>query len=179
MTAKNYSPRVRLGNSYRRHMDILKTIKRNPISTAFVGGIVGCFALSSGNIQQNMESINQVRDIAQQNTTTEMKLRASQQSAEAQAEIANNRYQSGCVMVVAMKDPKSYTSLSEGQPVLDRVRKTPLPAGTIICDANGNTGKIVLVQGEPVVGEMAFTGNKNLVASARKRSTARYVLPNQ
>lgn len=170
---------MRLGNSYRRHMDILKTIKRNPISTAFVCGIIGCFALSSGNIQQNMESINQVRDIAQQNTTTEMKLRASQQSAEAQAEIANNRYQSGCVMVVAMKDPKSYTSLSEGQPVLDRVRKTPLPAGTIICDANGNTGKIVLVQGKPVVGEMAFTGNKNLVTSARKRSTARYVLPNQ
>ena len=160
-------------------MDILKTIKRNPISTAFVVGIIGCFALSSGNIQQNMESINQVRDIAQHNAANEMKLRASQQSAEAQAEIAKSRYQSGCVMVVAMKDPKSYTSLSEGQPVLDRVRKTPLPAGTIVCDANGNTGKIVLVQGEPVVGEMAFTGNKNLVTSARKRSTARYALPNQ
>jgi hypothetical protein len=160
-------------------MHILKTIKRNPISTAFVVGIIGCFANSSGNIQQNMESINQVRDIAQHNAANEMKLRASQQSAVAQAEIANSRYQSGCVMVVAMKEPKSYTSLSEGQPVLDRVRKTPLPVGTIVCDANGNTGKIVSVDGQPVVGEMAFTGNKNLVASARKRSNAHYVLPNQ
>lgn len=160
-------------------MDILKIIKRNPISTAFVIGIISCFALSSSNIQQNMESINQVRDISQQNIKSEMKLRASQQTTEAQAEIANDRYNNGCVMVVAMKDPKSYTSLSENQPVLDRVRKTPLPPGTIVCDANGNTGKIVLIDGQPVVGEMAFTGNKNLVTHARKRFTARYALPNQ
>ncbi|MFB8788638.1 MAG: hypothetical protein U7123_07245 [Potamolinea sp.] len=126
-----------------------------------------------------MESIDAVRDITQQNSVQEMKLRASQQTSEAQAEIANKRYENGCVMVVAIKNPKDYTSLSEGQPVLDRVQKTPLPAGTVVCDANGNTGKIVTVKGQPVVGEMSFTGNKTLVVQARKNFTAKYSLPNQ
>ncbi len=40
-------------------MDILKTIKRNPISTAFVVGIIGCFTLSSGNIQQPTDNVPQ------------------------------------------------------------------------------------------------------------------------
>jgi hypothetical protein len=160
-------------------MNLLNPLKRNPVTTAFMTGILGCFALSSGNIQKNIESMSQIRDIAQQNAAKDMQLQASQQAAEQQAQIANARYQNGCVMVVAMKDPKSYTSLSEGQPVLDRVRKTPLPAGTIVCDANGNTGKIVSINGQPVVGELAFTGNKDIVLSARQRSTARYALPNQ
>ena len=160
-------------------MQVPKIIKRNPVSTLFGVGVVGCLIANSNNIQRNMESINAVRDVTQQNSVQEMKLRASQQTSEAQAEIANDRYKNGCVMVVAMKSPKNYTSLSEGQPVLDRVRKTPLPAGTIVCDANGNTGRIVTVKGQPVVGEMAFTGNKTLVAQARKNFTAKYSLPNQ
>ncbi|NEQ27820.1 MAG: hypothetical protein F6K28_54250, partial [Microcoleus sp. SIO2G3] len=72
-----------------------------------------------------------------------------------------------------------YTSLSEGQPVIDRVRQTPLPAGTIVCDANGNTARIVPGVNRQVVGELAFTGNQKIVQAARKRASARYALPNQ
>jgi len=83
-------------------------------------------------------------------------------------------------MVVSMSHPDHYTSLSEGQPVLDRVRKTPLPKGTIVCDANGNTARIVLgINKKPVVGEVAFTGDRTVVETARKRHNHRYVLPDQ
>jgi hypothetical protein len=82
-------------------------------------------------------------------------------------------------MVVAMNNPKFFTTLSEGQPVMDRIRKTPLPIGTIVCDANGNTAKIVSVQGKPVVGELAFTGDRTLIEQAKKRANARYAIPNQ
>ena len=72
-----------------------------------------------------------------------MLLHTSEEAAEAQAAIALQRYKDGCVMVVAMSHPGFYTSLTEGEPVLDRIRKKPLPVGTIVCDANGNTAKIV------------------------------------
>lgn len=161
-------------------MDVLKKIKRHPVSAAFGVGIIGCLALSSGNIQKNMDSFAAVRDVAQKNNQADMMLHTNQEAAEAQAEIAKQRYQSGCVMVVSMQHPDSYTSLTEGQPVLDRVRKTPLPAGTVVCDANGNTARTVPGMNKiPVVGELAFTGDRQIVEAARKRHNHHYSLPNQ
>ncbi len=159
---------------------IVKKIKRNPVSAAFGVGILACLAISNGNIQQNMRSLSAVREEAQRNNASDMMLHASQEAAQQQAEIAKSRYKAGCVMVVAMKDPNYYTSLTEGQPVLDRIRHTPLPAGTIVCDANGNTAKIVKVNGQPVVGELAYTGDQSVVEAARKRHTNhKYSLPDQ
>lgn len=159
---------------------IKRTIKRNPIPTAFGIGIVASLLISQGNIRENAKTLGEVREMAQANTAKEMRLRASQQASEGQAEIAEQRYQKGCLAVVAQSDPSAFTSLTEGQPVLDRVRKVPLPLGTLICDAYGNTGKIIPdSQGNPVVGELAFTGNSDLVRLATKDSTARYELPNQ
>ena len=161
-------------------MDIIKKLKRHPVSAAFGMGIVGCLAISSGNITKTMNSMAQVRDEAQKNNMTDMLLHTSQEAAESQAEIAKQRYQSGCVMVVSMQYPDSYTSLAEGQPVLDRVRHTPLPVGTIVCDANGNTARIVLGQNKtPVVGELAFTGSRQVVEAVLKRHNHKYSLPNQ
>jgi len=161
-------------------MDIGKKIKRNPVSTAFGVGILGCLMMSSGNISKNISTLALVRDEAQKNNTADMMLHASQEAADAQAEIAKQRYKAGCVMVVSMSHPDHYTSLSEGQPVLDRVRKTPLPTGTIVCDANGNTARIVLgINKKPVVGEVAFTGDRTIIAAARKRHNHRYALPDQ
>jgi len=160
-------------------MDILKKLRRNPVSAAFGMGVVGCLVMSSGNISKNMESLAQVRDAAQRNNQADMLLHASQEATEAQAEIAKQRYHSGCVMVVSMLHPDHYTSLSEGQPVLDRIRKTPLPVGTVVCDANGNTARIVKVDSKPVVGEIAFTGDRTVVETARKRHNHRYALPDQ
>ena len=161
-------------------MDILKKLKRNPVSAAFGMGIIGCLALSSGNISKTMNSMAQVRDLAQKNNIADMLLHTSQEAAEQQAEIAKNRYKSGCVMVVSMQHPDSYTSLTEGQPVLDRVRRMPLPAGTVVCDANGNTARIVQgLDKTPVVGELAFTGDQQVVEAVRKRHNHKYSLPDQ
>jgi hypothetical protein len=106
---------------------IKRTIKRNPIPTAFGIGIVASLLISQGNIRENAKTLGEVREMAQANTAKEMRLRASQQASEGQAEIAEQRYQKGCLAVVAQSDPSAFTSLTEGQPVLDRVRKTPLP----------------------------------------------------
>ena len=161
-------------------MDILKKIKRNPVSATFGVSIIGCLLISSSNVQRNMQSFSAFRDEAQKNNVADMRLRSSIDATQAQSEIAKQRYQSGCVMVVSMKHPNDYTSLSEGQPVLDRVRKTPLPIGTIVCDANGNTARIVPGQDKtPVVGELAFTGDHQLVEASRKRHNHRYSLPDQ
>ncbi|WP_414587422.1 hypothetical protein [Scytonema sp. PCC 10023] len=162
-------------------MDILKIAKRNPVSVLFGVGILACLALSSGNVKQQMQSLSQVRELAQQNSAKEMKLRATEDFMKQQAEIAANRYKSGCVMVVAMKNPNYYTALSEGQPVIDRVRRIPLPAGTVVCDSNGSTGILEpAADGTPVVSAIAFTGDRALVEAARNRNkSTRYALPNQ
>lgn len=159
----------------------MKWLNRRPELGFFVFGLSICFALSANNIKANLDAMGQLQTSVRQNTAYEMRLKASEQSAQAQAEIAEQRYKTGCVFVVASNDPNSYTSLTEGQPVLDRVRRKPLPVGTIVCDANGNTARIVQGEDKPVVGEIAFTGNQNVIdrARARRRSKARYTQPNQ
>lgn len=157
---------------------LTRRLKRNKISLVFGATVLGCFALNSGEIQKNMAVVGQVRQIAQVNAAKDMQLRVSQQAAQMQAEIANERYTSGCLMVVTTHDPGLLASLAEGQPVLDGTGPNHLPLGTIVCDAHGNTAKIVAASnGTPVAGEIAFTGNRELVAAARRQAAARYVLP--
>ena len=159
-------------------MTFIKKIKRNKVSAAFGIAILGCFALNSGEIQKNMTVVGKVREIAQLNAAKDMQLRVSQQQTQMQAEIANEPYQNGCLIVVTIADPTQLTSLNEGQPVLDGASKVPLPLGTIVCDAHGNTAKIIPdANGNPVAGEIAFTGNREIVESARNKSQARYTLP--
>ena len=80
-------------------------------------------------------------------------------------------------MVVAFNSPDSLTALEDGRPVMDAARNRPLSAGAVVCDGFGNTGVIVKVDNKPVVGEMAFTGNQNLIDAAKKRVNKRYLLP--
>ena len=80
-------------------------------------------------------------------------------------------------MVVASNSPDSLTALEEGKPVLDAARKRPLPSGAVVCDGFGNTGVIVKIDKTPVVGEMAFSGNQELVDAAKKRANKRFSLP--
>jgi len=159
-------------------MTFIKKIKRNKVSAAFGIAILGCFALNSREIQKNMMVVGKVRELAQVNAAQDMQLRVSQQQAQMQAEIANERYQNGCLIVVTTFDPTLLASLAEGQPVLDGASTTPLPLGTIVCDAHGNTAKIIPgINGTPVAGEIAFTGNRQIVEAARNKTQSRYVLP--
>jgi len=161
-------------------MNVFKKLKRNPVSAVFGLGVVVCLAISSGNISKTMNSMALIREEAAKNNSADMLLRTSEEAAQAQSEIAKQRYKDGCVMVVAMSHPGSYTSLTEGEPVLDRIRKKPLPVGTLVCDANGNTARIVPnASKKPVVGEVAFTGDRATVEAARKSHKRAYSLPDQ
>ncbi|MBD2019924.1 hypothetical protein H6F43_06950 [Leptolyngbya sp. FACHB-36] len=124
--------------------------------------------------------MGQVKAITQQNALHQMELQASEQAKQQSSKIAESRYQSGCVMVVAERARDKFTALSNGQPVIDFARKVPFPVGTIVCDAYGNTGEIIPdATGKPVVGRMAFTGNRAVIDTAMKRVRARYQTPQQ
>ncbi|NDJ21001.1 hypothetical protein GS682_04940 [Nostoc sp. B(2019)] len=112
---------------------------------------------------------------SQENTSKQWNLTLSQQQTDGIAKVAEARYTKGCRLVVAKRSPGQFTTLTEGRPVFDRVRNAPLPAGTVVCDAYGNTARII--EGN-VVGEIAFTGNQAVIDKVVKRSKARYSSPN-
>lgn len=127
-----------------------------------------------------MDSSNRVAEVNRQAAEAEKLMQAEARLKKKRAEIANQWYDDGCVIVVALKDPGKLTSLTVGLPVIDRTRGTPLSAGTIVCDADGNAARLIKSdKGKPVVGETYFTGDRKRIGKAVKRSNARYALPNQ
>jgi hypothetical protein len=155
----------------------MKWLERNPMNAVYFLGICVCLAIASPSIKANMTAMGEVQKLAQENSARQMRLMATQQFVESQGEIADSRYKSGCIMVVASNSPDSLTALEEGKPVLDAARKRPLPSGAVVCDGFGNTGVIVKIDKTPVVGEMAFSGNQELVDAAKKRANKRFSLP--
>jgi hypothetical protein len=153
----------------------MKHLQRNPMTAVFFFGLCVCVALSSGNLKSQWGAIASLQQKSQENTSKQWNLNLSQQEIEANALIAEARYIKGCRLVVAKKSPDKFTTLTEGKPIFDRVRNAPLPVGTVVCDAYGNTARIV--KGE-VVGEIAFTGNQAAIDKVVKRSKAKYSSPN-
>ena len=111
------------------------------------------------------------------------RLTLAQDASKQKGTIARQRYQDGCVMVVAANDRSQLTSITEGLPVIDASRNVPLSIGNIVCDANGLTGEIIADPNNPkipVVGNTAFTSDRTLVANAAKRYRGtRYTMPKQ
>ena len=111
------------------------------------------------------------------------KLTLSNDAAKQRDTIARQRYQAGCVMVVSANDRSQLTSITEGLPVIDSSRNVPLSIGNIVCDSNGLTGEIIADPNTPkipVVGNTAFTSDRNLVANAAKRYRGtKYTMPKQ
>lgn len=155
-------------------MKLLRIFQRNPVNTAFGVLMIGCLALSSGNVKANFQSIDATKKTTQFNAAKNLELTASQQDAESQAEIANQRYQSGCLMLV---DNGKFVHLAQAITVIDPDRKTPLPKGTLICDSFGNTGKLAPRDFDQdgvfvtVITETSFTGNLEIVSKAKQEAT--------
>jgi hypothetical protein len=120
-----------------------------------------------------------VQEISRTKTEKEKQIEISEQLLAKQEAIASSRFKKGCIMVVAQIAPDQFTGLTEGLPVIDRVRKTPLAANNVVCDANGGTAVLVKQGKKAVVGEVFFTGDRKLIEAAKKRANARYALPNQ
>ncbi len=153
---------------------LLRNIQRNPINTAFGLAMLGCLILSSGNVKNNFETIGATKKTTQFNLAKNYELTASQQDAESQAEIANQRYQSGCLMLSVNG---KFVHLSQAARVIDPDQKTPLPKGTLICDSYGNTGRLAPrdFDGDgiytTVITETAFTGNQEIVSKAKQEAS--------
>ncbi|MBD2110731.1 MULTISPECIES: hypothetical protein, partial [Cyanophyceae] len=93
-------------------------------------------------------------------------LTLSQQEQAQKNEVAIARYRDGCIPVVSA-DQLRYVSLMLNTPVLDSATNQPIPVGSIVCDAHGNTGIITDDDSDPntpgLTQKMAFTGDKSLV----------------
>ncbi|MHC0068795.1 hypothetical protein ACWATR_39045 [Nostoc sp. UIC 10890] len=138
-------------------MNLEKFLRRNQVKILGSAALSVLLYFSQDSIKGNIQATNIVREQVQFNATQEMKLRASQQHSEVEAEIAEERYSKGCYLVDG--------DLVQGEPVFNTKTKKPLVRGTIVCDRKGNTGKLVPRDFDQdgrknaVVGEPAFTGN--------------------
>jgi hypothetical protein len=108
---------------------------------------------------------------AQNQKHNEMKL--SQQAADDASDIAKERYQNGCLVILSKTDKNQYASIVEGKAVNDKSGSL-IPQNTIVCDGYGNTAKIATVNGIPVATQVAFTGDRQAIAKARKYESAVY-----
>lgn len=176
-------------------MFLTKWAKRNPFEAGLfaVAGVL--VVLHAGDILAMLAQNRALREIAAKGQKQTAELQIAQSKAKEAAAIAQQRFQGGCTLLVANNDPKALTSISIGMPVLDGVRQTPLPPGTIVCDDKGGTAVIrdsqELTTGEeftctvttkqgkrtfgdhcPVAAEYAFTGDRGVVEAAIKRANA-------
>jgi hypothetical protein len=155
-------------------------LERNPKVPIlfFIGCVI--LALSRPTIEANLQSASIVQAANRAKSEKEKQIEISEELLAKQEAIAKRRFQKGCIMVVALKVPDKFTSLTEGSPVIDRVRKTPLAANNVVCDRNGGTSVLVRnEEGKSVVGEIFYTGDEALIKKASKNANARYALPNQ
>ena len=134
---------------------VQKYIKRNPIQSGLAGAAIVVCLLNLGPISEALRQNANQREVlgAANRAITEIQL--SEQQRLKLAEIANQRYDAGCEIVINGNDRPQYTALNPGDPVLDGAYEPApglppnayLPAGVVVCDAFGNTA---VLKDEPV-----------------------------
>ncbi|AKG21794.1 hypothetical protein [Calothrix sp. 336/3] len=140
--------------------------------TDFVFGVVILVLLFAArdDISRSIQLLNEDKTRISASSQETRKLEQSQEIAKAKAAIASQRYKDGCLLVVAANSPTNLATLVPGEAVIDRITKRPLPSGTVVCDGNGNTAILVPnLDRKPVIGEIAYTGNRDLVMKTVKR----------
>lgn len=149
----------------------------------FFGGVVLVSAIPSlGSLGQLSGQINEARTEAKRISGDMVELRLSQQEAEQKAAIAIQRYEKGCIPVVS-DDQARYVTLIENRPVIDTSSRVSLPAGSLVCDAHGNTAELVDDDGDattPAIAQsFAFTGRKEVIDfRLQQYQGASYSMPN-
>jgi hypothetical protein len=137
---------------------------------------------SASDFFQQGQTLRTERKALQQQ---QIQLEIAQDAAAELEAIAIGRYESGCILVTALDQPDQFVSIVENMPVLDRATQSPLPAGTAVCDANGNTAVLTNqnINGEviPVASSLAFTGDRGVIEAAitNQQVTAEYNQPAQ
>ncbi|MBD1917438.1 MULTISPECIES: hypothetical protein [Cyanophyceae] len=137
-----------------------------PTHVAFALAIIGTAIPSVSNLGNFASQVSTARAEASRIGDDMTELTLSQQEQAQKNEVAIARYQNGCIPVVSA-DQLSYVSLVLNLPVIDSVSGQPIPVGSVVCDAHGNTGVITDDDSAPntpgVTQKMAFTGDKSLV----------------
>lgn len=147
-----------------------------------LGGAVLVSAIPSlGGLNQLSGEISEARSEAKRISSDMVDLKLSQQEAEQKAAVADARYGDGCIPVVS-PNQLEYVSLIENSPVTDTGSGIPLPAGSVVCDAHGNTAELVDHDSDPttaaIAQSFAFTGRKEVVEFRLRQYTgARYSMP--
>jgi hypothetical protein len=152
-----------------------KLWRRHKLEIGFGAVALVAAFFSHGDIQRSMQGLSEDRARIASNASEQRRLEENAELIKAKAAIAEQRYNSGCTLVVAVNSPKNLATLVEGEPVFDRTTNKPLPVGTVVCDGNGNTAVLASnINGVPVVTDIAFTGNRELaLAQLRKINGAK------
>ncbi|MBD1876241.1 hypothetical protein H6F75_22400 [Nodosilinea sp. FACHB-131] len=137
-----------------------------PIHGAFALAIIGTAIPSISNLGDFASKVTTARAEASRIGDDMTELTLSQQEQAQKNEVAIARYETGCIPVVSV-DQQRYVSLVLNLPVIDSASNQPIPVGSMVCDAHGNTGVITDDDSDPttpgVTQKMAFTGDKTLV----------------
>ncbi|NJL63541.1 MAG: hypothetical protein HC903_19040 [Methylacidiphilales bacterium] len=140
-----------------------KVWRRHKTEIIFISLALVAAAFSHQDIQRGMQSLSSERARITSNGEEQRRLEQNQELAKTKAAIAENRYKTGCTIVVAVNSPKNLATLVENEPILDRTTKKYLPNGTTVCDGNGNTAILAPnSQGIPVATDFAFNGDREL-----------------
>jgi len=149
-----------------------------------------------GSIKQFIGENNQLRESMKAEQADNQRLQVEQLVSEQRKEVADERYRNNCTVIFSLNQTGHYTAISEGDPILKgelaslyrgkklNLRKMPksafLPAGMTVCDAYGNTAKLVTdpnLNGLAVARDLANTGDQTLIKSAMDRARGIYSNP--
>jgi hypothetical protein len=138
-----------------------------------------------GNVKSFVDSNNQLRESLKVEQADNQRLQVEQLVSEQRKEVADERYRNNCTVIFSLNQTGHYTAISEGDPILKGelaslyrgkkfdVRRMPrsafLPAGMTVCDAYGNTAKLVTdpnLNRLAVARDLANTGDQALIKSA-------------
>ncbi|MGB3202757.1 MAG: hypothetical protein WBA99_17760 [Nodosilinea sp.] len=153
----------------------------NLMHGAFALVILGTAIPSLSNLGDFSSKVTTARAEASRIGDDMTELQLAQQEQEQKNEMAIARYQDGCIPVVSV-DQQRYVSLVLNLPVIDSASNQPIPVGSVVCDALGNTGIITDDDADPntpgITQKMAFTGDKAIVdARLSQYQGAAYYMP--
>lgn len=170
----------------------------NEHKTECVCGAIAVVVLlaNTGNVKGFVDSSNQLRESMKTEQADNQRLQVEQLVSEQRKEVADDRYRNNCTVIFSLNQAGHYTAISEGDPILKGelaskyrgknfdLRRMPrsafLPAGMTVCDAYGNTAKLVSdpnLNRLAVARDLANTGDPALIKSAMERARGIYSNP--
>ena len=126
-------------------------------------------ATSIPNSLRQFDQMQLVSSEIQRNAIEQQRLEAQQEALAERAKIAEERYQTGCLLI-QLRERNTLISLAQGMPVVDSKTGNAIPPGTVVCDFSGNTAVMTAVDGKSLAQDLAFTGNRTIIQKAIERS---------